>query len=80
MSAKPRCRRAVERRARRLQLAESVCQEVRYQMTARVVDQDWSGVFKLLLKWMRSAPQEVRYSRPSNAKQTAQPQPKEASK
>ena len=72
MTTKPtKSRRSMERLVRRLQLAESVCQEVRYQMTTRVVDQDWSGVFKLLLKWMRSAPQEVRYSRPPNASPSA---------
>ena len=68
VTAKPtKSRRPKKRLVRRLQLAESVCQEVRFQTTSRVVDQDWSGVFKLLLKWMRSAPQEVRYSRPPNA-------------
>jgi hypothetical protein len=55
------------RMVRRLQLSEAVCRELRYILTARVVEQDWSRICTMLHKWMKYAPKDVRYSRPPNA-------------
>lgn len=59
--------RSLDRMVRRLQLSEEVCRELRYLLTARVVDQDWSRICTMLHKWMKYAPKCVRYSRPPNA-------------
>ena len=58
--------RSLDRMVRRLQLSEEVCRELRYLLTARVVDQDWSRICTMLHKWMNYAPKDVRYSRPPN--------------
>ena len=56
--------RSLKRMVRRLQLSEEVCRELRYQLTDLVVNQDWSKICKMLHKWMKHAPDSVRYSRP----------------
>lgn len=53
------------RQAKRLQLAEEVCQDLRHQLTARVVDQDWSNICKRLHKWMQYAPKTIKYTNPN---------------
>ncbi len=62
--------RSLNRMVRRLHLSEEVCRELRYLLTARVVDQDWSQICTMLHKWMKYAPKDVRYSRPPNEKYT----------
>jgi len=63
--SKPHCgSTSPARQAKRLQLAEEVCQDLRHQLTARVVDQDWSKICTRLHKWMQYAPKAVRYAKP----------------
>jgi hypothetical protein len=56
--------RSVGRMIQRLRLSEEVCRELRWNLSARVVDQDWSLICDMLHKWMMIAPKDVRYSRP----------------
>jgi len=60
---------SLDRMVRRLQLSEEVCRELRYLLTARVVDQDWSRICNMIYKWMKYAPKDVCYSRPPNNKE-----------
>ena len=55
-------------REKRLRLAEAVCQELRWQITARIAEQNWSPLMDLLHKWTRSAPKSIAYGRQQQTK------------
>lgn len=60
--SRPVSPRTIKRLVRRLEAADAVCAELRTQLSARVVDADWSRLPDLLVKWIGVTPAHIRYS------------------